>query len=315
VNITVILCTYNRCQSLVKALDSVALSRLPESVGWEVLVVDNNSNDQTREVVKDFCRKHPGRFRYMYEPQSGKSYALNSGIRATTGDVLAFMDDDVIVEPDWLHFLTARLQNGQWAGAGGRILPEWNCPPPRWVPLEMPNALAALALFDLGLEPGPLAEPPFGTNMAFRRAMIEKYGGFRLDLGPRPGSEIRAEDTEFGSRLLRAGEQLWYEPSAVVHHPVPPQRLQQQYFLRWWFDKGRTNVREFGTPNDTKWMVASVPLSRFCRFVSWTLRWMVAFEPSRRFSCKIKVWTLAGEIVESHRESRSGRSETPRSSN
>ena len=96
--VTVILCTYNRCQILMKALESVAVSVMPESVEWEVLVVDNNSNDQTREVAQQICRKHPAHFRYLFEPRQGKSYALNSGIRVGRGDVLAFMDDDVMVD-------------------------------------------------------------------------------------------------------------------------------------------------------------------------------------------------------------------------
>lgn len=75
--ITVILCTYNRHQSLVTALESIAGSELPESIEWEVLVVDNNSSDPTRDVVEDFCRRYPGRFRYLFEPLQGKSYALN----------------------------------------------------------------------------------------------------------------------------------------------------------------------------------------------------------------------------------------------
>ena len=133
-NITVILCTFNRCQSLVKALSSVALSRLPESVTWEVLVVDNNSCDQTREVVEDFCARYPGRFRYLFESEPGKSHALNRGIAEARGDVLAFMDDDVMVDPMWLQMLTAALLKGMWAGCGGRILAEWNCPRPRWLP-------------------------------------------------------------------------------------------------------------------------------------------------------------------------------------
>ena len=134
-NITVILCTYNRCQSLAKALASAAALRVPESVEWEVLVVDNNSNDQTREVVREFANRYPGRFRYLFEPQPGKSYALNSGIREARGTVLAFMDDDVTVEPSWLTNLTATLHSGEWAGAGGRILPEKNFSPPRWLSL------------------------------------------------------------------------------------------------------------------------------------------------------------------------------------
>ena len=220
-NITVILCTYNRCQILVKALSSVALSRLPESVAWEVLVVDNNSRDRTRDVVADFCGRYPARFRYLFESRPGKSYALNSGIAEAQGDIVAFMDDDVTVEPMWLQNLTAPLLKGKWAGCGGRILPVWNCPPPRWLPDAGRYALAPLVSFDLGFEAGPLAEPPFGTNMAFRKAVFAKYGGFRTNLGPSPGRDIQhSEDAEFGNRLLAAGEHLWYEPSAIVYHPV-----------------------------------------------------------------------------------------------
>jgi glycosyltransferase involved in cell wall biosynthesis len=80
-NISIILRTYNRCESLAKTLESTAALRLPESVEWEALVVDNNSTDQTREVVGEFCRHYPGRFRYLSEPQQGKSHALNAGIR------------------------------------------------------------------------------------------------------------------------------------------------------------------------------------------------------------------------------------------
>ena len=107
--ITVILCTYNRSRYLRTALDSVAASILPASVSWDVLVVDNNSNDQTREVVKEYCAKYPEHFKYLFEPTPGKSHALNSGIREAAGDVLAFMDDDVTVEPTWLQNLTAAL--------------------------------------------------------------------------------------------------------------------------------------------------------------------------------------------------------------
>ena len=97
--ITVILCTLNRCQSLAETLESIAISTLPDSVDWEILVVDNNSTDHTREVVEEFGRRYPDRFRYIFEPRPGKSYALNAGIREAQGEILAFTDDDVTVEP------------------------------------------------------------------------------------------------------------------------------------------------------------------------------------------------------------------------
>lgn len=301
-NITVVLCTYNRCRSLAKALGSVAVSILPKSVDWEVLVVDNNSGDQTREVVEDYCRQYPGRFHYLFEPQQGKSYALASAIREARGDILAFMDDDVTVEPMWLQNLTAALSNGQWVGAGGRILPEQTFSPPRWLPLQDRYALAPFALFDLGPQSGGLNEPPFGTNMAFQKRLFEKYHGFRTDLGPCPGSEIRNEDTEFGARLLAAGERLRYEPTAVVYHSIPQSRMRKEYFLAWWFDKARADIRQSSRPSDIKRLVAGVPLGMFRRLAVWAIRWMVSIEPSRRFSNKIKTWTVAGQILESYRQ-------------
>src|SRR6266852_7424384 len=113
--ITVIICTFNRCRSLSKALDSVAAQVLPESIEWKVIVVDNNSSDQTRELAEDYSRRYPGRFRYLFEPQQGKSHALNTGIREARGEILAFMDDDVIVDTKWLQNLTAVFQKEGWA--------------------------------------------------------------------------------------------------------------------------------------------------------------------------------------------------------
>jgi glucosyl-dolichyl phosphate glucuronosyltransferase len=302
-DVTVILCTFNRCTSLAKALSSVAASTLPESVQWEVLVVDNNSADQTRAVVDEICRRYPGRFRYFFEARQGKSYALNTAVQTALGDVLAFMDDDVTVEPTWLHKLSAALQDSKWAGVGGRILPEETFSPPRWLSIKNPYALAPFAIFDLGPEAAELTEPPFGTNMAFRKGTFVKYGDFRTDIGPCPGSEIRGEDTEFGSRLLAGGERFWYEPSAIVYHSVSQHRVQKKYLLEWWFDKGRSEIRAFGIPPEARWLVGGVPLFLFRRLAVWGLRWAVALEPSRRFSNRVSVWGVAGRILECYRRS------------
>ena len=304
--ISVILCTYNRHLYLRKALDSIAGSALAESTDWEVLVIDNNSNDQTPNVVNEFATRYPGRFRYIFEPQQGKSRALNTGIRESRGDVLAFVDDDVTVAPTWLWNLTAGLRNGQWAGAGGRVLPARTFSPPSWLKIESAYAFGPLALFDPRLEAGQLTEAPLGNNMAFRKEMFENYGGFRTDLGPCPGNEIRSEDSEFADRLLAAGERLRYEPSAVVHHVVPDNRVRKKYFSDWWYDKARSEMRTFGVPSDTRWFVAGIPLYLFRRLIVWTLRWMIAVEPAARFECKLKVWQVAGYISECYRSSHGG---------
>lgn len=245
--ISTILCTYNRCDSLRHALESLAVSEFPESAQWEVLVVDNNSKDQTRSVVEEFSRRYPGHFRYLFEPKQGKSYALNAGIRAATGDVLAFTDDDAIVDPEWMRNLGAVMNDKVWAGSGGRTLPEQTLSLPDWLPAELIHWGGIVGgLFDIGANPCELTEPPYGVNFAFRKEMFEKYGGFREDLGPRPGSEIRNEDTEFGKRIMDAGERICYVPSALVYHEVSENRLRKEYFLKWWFDFGRARIREKG---------------------------------------------------------------------
>jgi len=304
--VTVILCTLNRCHILPVALESVAASRLPGSVEWEVLVVDNNSRDATRRVVEDFCSRYPARFVYLYESQPGKSYALNAGIREARGDILAFMDDDVTVEQTWLRNLTECLDKGEWAGSGGRTLAAQPVSPPRWLALDGPYGMGGIlgALFDLGDKPCELTQAPFGTNMAFRKEMFEKYGGFRTDLGPRPGSQIRNEDTEFARRLMAAGERLRYEPCAVVYHPVPVERLRKDYILPWHFDLGRAAVREigrrpdiWGIPRPYLTMLKAILLTAPAR----SLRWMFALNPQHRFYCKARFWEGAGQIAEIYR--------------
>jgi glycosyltransferase involved in cell wall biosynthesis len=304
--ITVILCTYNRCQILAKALDSVAVLKLPESVEWEILVVDNNSRDQTRRVVEDFRQRFPGRFRYLFEPRQGKSYALNSGIQEALGDVVAFMDDDVTVEPTWLQNLTAHLDQSEWVGAAGRIVLQWPKSLPAWLSTTGPYARCPFPDFDLGQETKELTRPPFGANMAFRKTMFEKYGGFRTDLGPSASREIPCpnEDVEFGRRLLDAGEHLRYEPSAVVYHPVAPERITKKYFLNWWFDAGRAEVRAFGVRPGTKWHLAGIPLYLLRSLGLWTLRWVLELNPRVRFYLKIVVWGKVGGIQECYRQSR-----------
>lgn len=302
-NITVIVCTYNRCESLRKALDSIVASKVHNSVQWEVLVVDNNSTDRTVEVVTDLSGRYPGRFRYIAEPQQGLCNARNAGIREARGKILVFVDDDVTVESTWLDNLTRRLSEGQYGAAGGRILAERAFVVPRWVPLTERHPWGPLALFDLGPEAGPSNEPPFGANMAFRKDLFDKYGYFRTDLDRCGKGMLSNGDTEFGHRLLNAGERLYYEPSATVYHPVPEHRLQKRYFLAWWFGKGRSDMRQFGIRPGTKYFFAKVPIYLFPRLFLWIVKWITAVRPAVRFQCKTYVWWNIGGLLECYQGS------------
>jgi glucosyl-dolichyl phosphate glucuronosyltransferase len=296
--ITVILCTYNRAHSIGAAFESVLASVLPPDLEWEVLAVDNNSKDHTRAVANEFCLRYPGRFRYIFEGQQGLSNARNAGIREARGEIIAFTDDDVTVEPTWLQNLTASLHDGVWVGAGGRVCPPKDFTPPDWLTMDggVMDSSGVLALFDVGTVAGELKKPPFGANMAFRKSMFEKYGGFRSDLGRSGNSLIGNEDTEFGGRLLAAQERLLYEPSAVVFHPVPKERLNKKYFLAWWFAYGRAMFRQTGKRSP----VWGIP-RHYVTIVFRTLRWLSTspLDPKRRFFWKFRIWQAAGELFES----------------
>ncbi|MGD1108523.1 MAG: glycosyltransferase [Terracidiphilus sp.] len=310
-NITVLVCTYNRCLILPKTLDSLVAQRLPAGVEWEVVIVDNNSSDQTRIVVGDYMRSYPGRFRYLFEARQGLSRARNTGIKAARGEVIAFVDDDVIVEPTWLQNLTASLFSGNWAGAGGRIVPPNGFEPPEWLPIGGPLDLGgALALFDLGDQPSELSRAPYGTNMAFRKGAFDKYGMFRVELGRCGSNLISGEDTEFANRLMSAAEHLRYEPGAVVHHPIPEERLKKKYFRKWWFAFGRTRILErparpsiLGIPREFISIVNLV-----CHFLPVRLmRWLLAAKPKERFYQQCWVMLTLGEVVENYRTAESRR--------
>lgn len=302
--VSVVLCTWNRSASLAKALSSIANSVFREPVNWEVVVVDNNSSDQTRDVVNGFRAKYGDKLHYVFEPQPGLSNARNAGIREAQGEILAFVDDDVTVEPAWLDNLTSPLRTGEWAGSGGRILPAHNFVPPRWFSFENKLLVPLCAYYNSGDLPSEATEPPYGANMAFRRVMFGKHGGFRTDLGRTLTNLLSNEDTEFGRRLIAVGERLCYVPSATVYHEIHESRLHKCYFLRWWFDYGRAVSREKGKGAPV-WGIAR----NYLRILKMTVtvlflsafRWLGAIDRKKRFVLKCAVWRTAGQIVESYR--------------
>jgi glycosyltransferase involved in cell wall biosynthesis len=304
-NITVIVATHNRCESLAQVLKDLVEQEMPSSVTWEILVVDNNSTDKTRSVVEAFSRKYSERFRYVLETEQGKSYALNTGIRETQSEILAFTDDDVIVDVDWLWNLTSNLLGGEWVGSGGRIVPVWAKPIPRWLSTEDPQTMGPFVAFEAGSPAGPLRRPPYGANAAYCRVMFEKYGGFRVDLS-RSGSSLQGrEDIEFANRLLAAGEPLRYEPHAVVRHPASEHRMKKTYVLNWWFRYGYLEVMDTAPDSSAKYSFQGVPLCLFRRLTRWSLQWMISIRAPRRFASRRNAWYLAGVISARYRRARS----------
>ena len=294
-SITVIVCTYNRCDAVIKALDSIAVQVLPPSVEWDVLIVDNNSTDNTRQVVENYCLQNPSRFSYVFEKKQGLSNARNTGIEKARGNVLAFTDDDAIVGPEWLQNLTSSLLSGECAAAGGRIVPVWPAAVPKWLSHQDLVTLGPFGGFDLGPEPKPLTRSFYGGNMAVRRDVVEKYGGFRADLGRSSTNLMGREDIEIANRLIAAGEKLRYEPNAVIWHPIAESRMKKSYLLRWYYWEAKSEIADVGQL-ETGFSIYGIPVLMFRRIVRWSVQTLLTTNAQERFRCQRNLWKSAGAI-------------------
>lgn len=235
---SVVIATYNRATDLRETLRSLAGLR-PDGP-WEVIVVDNNSPDDTRQVVEEAARTFPVECQYLFERRQGRSPALNAGIRAARGTIVATTDDDVRVPPDWLTQAAAALEQLRCEYVGGRVLPIWGASPPSWVPRHTGGRMwAVIALLDYGRDPIEFGtRVPLGVNMAFRRDAFARAGLFDPDTGRRAGTLLGQEVREWCIRARRAGLRGFYVPGMVVQHIIPAERLRKAYFRRWFYWRG-----------------------------------------------------------------------------
>ena len=229
--LSIIICTYNRANYLRDSLLSL-LETGASANRFEVLVVDNNSRDNTAAVVDEIIESHPAfSIRYIEETAQGLSHARNRGILEASGSVLLFLDDDIQAHanfiPAWLSFFSS---NPEASGGGGKIFVQFDDPRPAWMSHFL---LPLLGYHNLGNSQKmyPSNKYPFGGNMAFRRQIFEKYGNFHTDLG-RKGSKLMAsEEKEFYNRFADE-ESIFYLPDAFLHHRVNKQRLTKGYIKK-----------------------------------------------------------------------------------
>jgi glycosyltransferase involved in cell wall biosynthesis len=212
-----------------------------------VIVVDNNSVDDTRTVVTSRTDVFPVPLRYLFEPRQGKSNALNSGLAATDAELILFTDDDVRVSEGWVEACCRpMLEDATIDYTGGPVLPIWERPCPAWLDQTRQDLWGTLAILDYGPQPFVFEERrrvPLGANMAVRRSLIDRIGGFDPELGRRGDSLLGQEQAEFFCRSREVGARGVYVPAMALQHHVPAKRLTRDYFRRWWFWKGVSKSR------------------------------------------------------------------------
>jgi glycosyltransferase involved in cell wall biosynthesis len=235
-DITVIICTYNRAESLRRTLETCCDLVIPEGVNWELLVVDNNSTDHTKQVCESFTGKLP--LRYIFEPRQGKSCALNHGMAQAGGELFVLTDDDVDITPHWISELWyAASHHPEAMFFGGKILSRWESLPPRWV-IENQKWIGINCHIDYGnqvLFSVPSKPVWFvGANWALRKQVFLQGIKYREDIGVIGIERVAAgEENALQRQLLATGLSGLYVPESIVYHRHPAKRQTERYLRRY----------------------------------------------------------------------------------
>jgi glycosyltransferase involved in cell wall biosynthesis len=281
--VSVVICTYNRAESLRRTLVSLSAMSVPADISWEVLVIDNNSTDGTQGAAEAFARDARITVRYVFAERQGLNHARNAGVRAAKGELIFFLDDDVEVTRDWLPEMTKAFELNPVVGVGGRVFIKADLYRPAWWHAEYDGALGK---FDPG-EAAILSDDTYtsiigiGANLAFKRSAFEKYGGFRPDLDRRKRKLLMGGDVEFYQRIKKAGELTMYYPNAIVYHCPDSSRLTKMYLRRWYFRIGEWGAQKFVSGASVP-TLRTVPRWKYRQVLEQLLRSLVMSLTSRR---------------------------------
>jgi glycosyltransferase involved in cell wall biosynthesis/DNA-binding beta-propeller fold protein YncE len=256
--LTVAIATFNRARSLERCLDALVRVEPPDG-GWKLLVADDGSTDETASIVRRFADALPIACRSA--GQRGRSAALNALIPELAGDLVVFCDDDILVGPDWL--VGHRRLADRWpedAVFGGRIVPEWETPPPAWILRSVSLGIV------YGVTPEHYADGPcspgmiWGGNMSVRRRAFQD--GFRFDPRAGPNASVRdyrmGGDVQFVTRLVEAGYRCRFSRRPVVRHMIRAEQLERNWVLGRAFRHGREHAERHAHLPPVRKLVARV---------------------------------------------------------
>lgn len=239
-SLDLVICTYNNAALLDRTLAAIAQQKVSPDAEWRVLVVDNNCTDHTQEIIKEYqALNRIPRLSVVVETKQGLTAARHCGVRATTGDWIAFVDDDCFLAEDWveqgLRFAAAHPDCGAF---GGQVILDWETPPAKYV-LKYGYSFAQ--------QKGKTPQKKnclVGAGMVLNRTALVRTGWVdRPLIQDRIGNQlISGGDAEMALRIYGAGYELWYTPDCKLNHFIPTKRTSQKYLVDINYGLGTSQV-------------------------------------------------------------------------
>ena len=251
--VSIAICTWNRARLLRQTLEQICNLQWEPGVDWELIVVDNNSSDDTSAVIDAFRDRLP--LKPLFESQAGHSRSRNAAVAQTTGDLIVWTDNDVLVDPNWaMAYVEAASRHPQADFFGGKIVPRFEDIQPDWLAETWTKCQPVYAARDLGdtefcLDPGQF---PFGANFAVRTSTQRKYL-FNPESGRCQHSMLGDDEIGVMRRMVADGHHGIWVPTAVVQHVIPSDRATPRYVADYFLAQGRMNVRHDRATFDSPW--------------------------------------------------------------
>ena len=225
---SIIIATYNRANLLCETIESIVSNCSAE--GIEVIIVNNNSTDDTQNVADKFCREY-NFIKTVFEKKQGLSHARNKGIDLAQGDILIFLDDDIEIHKGWLDALIKPFADPDVWCVGGKVLPYGKNSLPDWLPARLKFMMSLCDFGDVEREMIGNEKPP-GCNMAVRRRVFEIVGKFDQFLGRKGKKLMGGEEVLLYYKIRSLNKKIIYSPGAIVYHKID-NKMTKQYFLNY----------------------------------------------------------------------------------
>lgn len=300
IEISVIICTYNRDKYIYRTLQHIACNGFPPEK-YEIILVNNNSTDRTAEECQKFQHDFPDlNYRYYQETRQGLSFARNRGIEEARGDILLFLDDDAFMQKNYLQQLVIDLKNYPDAAAfGGKITPEYeNGKIPEWMSKWTYSWVSAIdkgqqvCLFEGN-------SYPIGANMGFRKIAIPT-DRFNTALGRNKGNLMGGEEKDIFNRMKAQQARIYYFPNIEVLHIIPEKRTTRRYIKQMALGIGKSErLRTLKISRSAYWKRLFAEGIKWAASLTLWLGYLLSGKPQKGFILLYFRWFVSQGLIES----------------